>query len=406
MDDEEKKPDINNNDFLLYCTKYRPYDTINNINNNENGNESIELNEDENDNNNIINGRWSQKEHLLFIKGCLLYGNYWKKVKKYIQTRSCSQIRSHAQKYLNKLNKKYYGNKNNMNNFDINLKLNENDIKRLVNKNKFSEKDMDDAELYILSIFKGNKEKEKGLIDENEEKEIDQSNSNKKNYNEIDKIFNIIKVSREEKEKEREKEKKKLIEDNNKENNDNYENEKNNEINDLDNMDIDNNNNRNYLNENNSEENNKSSRNNKNKHKKILKDNIMAEKVDINSLTENEIFINQCLDSKDPKDLVKLLTHFGNDINFKVNDIKILKKYQDYLGLEIDNSEDNNNYNNYNNSNNKELNENYPIIDESINNQNQNNIYSYMFNPSNNSYQFNPLCNPKLLINPAFMNQY
>ena len=130
MDDEEKKPEINNNDFLLYYTKYRPYESLNNINNNENNNESIELNEDENDNNNIINGRWSQKEHLLFIKGCLLYGNYWKKVKKYIQTRSCSQIRSHAQKYLNKLNKKYIGNNNIGNNFDINLKLNENDIKR------------------------------------------------------------------------------------------------------------------------------------------------------------------------------------------------------------------------------------------------------------------------------------
>ena len=397
MDDEEKKPEINNNDFLLYYTKYRPYESLNNINNNENNNESIEINEDENDNNNIVNGRWSQKEHLLFIKGCLLYGNYWKKVKKYIQTRSCSQIRSHAQKYLNKLNKKYYGNKNIGNSFDINLKLNENDIKRLVNKNKFSEKDMDDAELYILSIFKGNKDKEKGLIEENEEKEIDQSNNNK-NYNEMDKIFNIIKVSREEKEKE----KMKLIEDNNKENNDNYENEKSNEINDMENMDIDDNNN-NYLYENNSEENKKSNKNHKNRHKKILKDNILAEKVDINPFSENEIFINQCLDSKDPKDLVKLLTHFGNDINFKVNDIKILKKYQDYLGLEIDNSEDNNNYNN---SNNKEINDNYPIIDESINNQNQNNLFSYMFNPSNNSFQFNPLCNPKLLINPTYMNQY
>ena len=398
MEDEEKKPDINNNDFLLYYTKYRPYDSINNINNYENNNESIELNEDENDNNNnIINGRWSQKEHLLFIKGCLLYGNYWKKVKKYIQTRSCSQIRSHAQKYLNKLNKKYYGNNNIGNNFDINLKLNENDIKMLVNKNKFSEKDMYDAELYILSIFKGNKDKEKGLIEENEEKELEQSNNNKKNYYEVDKIFNIIKVSREEKEKE----KMKIIEDNNKENNENYENEKNNEINDIENKDIDDNNN--YIYENNSEENNKSNKSNKNKHKKILKDNILAEKVDINSFSENEIFINQCLDSKDPKDLVKLLTHFGNDINFKVNDIKILKKYQDYLGLEIDNSEDNNNYNN---SNNKEINENYPIIDESINNQNQNNMYSYVFDPSNNSFQFNPLFNPKLLINPTFMNQY
>ena len=398
MEDEEKRPELNNNDFLLYYTKYRPYDTINNLNINENNNESIELNEDENDNNNIINGRWSQKEHLLFIKGCLLYGNYWKKVKKYIQTRSCSQIRSHAQKYLNKLNKKYYGNKNIRNNFDINLKLNENDIKRLANKNKFSEKDMNDAEFYILSIFKGNKDKEKGLIEENEEKDFDQSNNNKNIYYITDKIFNIIKVSREEKEKE----KMKLIEENNKENNNNFEKDKNNEINDVGNMGVDGNNN-NYLYENNSEENNNSNKNNKNKHKKILKDNILADKDDLNLFSENEIFINQCLDSKDPKDLVKLLTHFGNDINFKVNDINILKKYQDYLGLEIDNSEDNNNYNN---SNNNEINDNYPIIDESIKNQNQNNMHSYMFNSSNNPFQFNPFYNPKFLINPNFMNQY
>jgi SHAQKYF class myb-like DNA-binding protein len=396
---------MNINDYLLNFTKY---DLVNTSNNNDNNNESIELNEDENDNNNILNGRWSQKEHLLFIKGCLLYGNNWKKVKKYIQTRSCSQIRSHAQKYLNKINKKYNGNKNNGNNLDLNIKLSEEDISKLVSKNKFSDKDMDDAELYILSIFKVNKEKEKSLIEDNDEKEAENlknglNNYKRKNANEVEKIFNIVKVSKEQKEK--------LMEENNKESNDNYDEGGTNNLNEMDNMDLDGNgNNADYAYENNSIENNKNNRKinsknnriNKSKQKKILKENILAEKVDMNSFSRNEIFINQCLDSKDPKDLVKLLTHFGNDINFKVNDIKILKKYQDYLGLEIDNSEDNN----YNNSNNKEINEIYPISDDSINNQNQNNIYPYIFNPSNNSFQFNPLCNSKLLINPSFMNQY
>ena len=390
MENENKREEINSNDYLLYYTKYG---LVNNIdNNNENNNESIELNEDENDNNNILNGRWSQKEHLLFIKGCLLYGNNWKKVKKYIQTRSCSQIRSHAQKYLNKLNKKYYGNKNNLN-YDFNLKLTEGDIKRLVNKNKFNEKDMDDAECYILSVFKGNKDKEKSLMDENEEKEIDSFKlKSNKNKNEVEKIFNIIKVSKEEKEKLKLLEK----EENNKDNieiseNDNYINEFN------DNM----NNNKNYINENNNEQyNNKIHKTND---KKILKENILLHKVDMNSLSQDEIFINKCLDSKDPKDLIKLLSYFGNDIIFKVNDIKILKKYQDYLGLDIDNSEDNND----NNSKNKEINENvYNIPDNSINNKNQNNIFPYIFNPSNNSFQFNPLYNHKLLINPAYMNHY
>lgn len=405
MEDYDKKSDMNINDYLLNFTKY---DLVNTSNNNDNNNESIELNEDENDNNNILNGRWSQKEHLLFIKGCLLYGNNWKKVKKYIQTRSCSQIRSHAQKYLNKINKKYNGNKNNGNNLDLNIKLSEEDISKLVSKNKFSDKDMDDAELYILSIFKVNKEKEKSLIEDNDEKEAENlknglNNYKRKNANEVEKIFNIVKVSKEQKEK--------LMEENNKEINENYDEGGTNDLNEMDNMDLDGNgNNADYVYENNSIENNKNNRKinsknsriNKSKQKKILKENILAEKVDMNSFSRNEIFINQCLDSKDPKDLVKLLTHFGNDINFKVNDIKILKKYQDYLGLEIDNSEDNN----YNNSNNKEINEIYPISDDSINNQNQNNIYPYIFNPSNNSFQFNPLCNSKLLINPSFMNQY
>ena len=396
MEDEEKKGDINNNDFLLYYTKYKPYDLVNS-NNNDNNNESIELNEDENDNNNILNGRWSQKEHLLFIKGCLLYGNYWKKVKKYIQTRSCSQIRSHAQKYLNKLNKKYYGNKNNVNNdYDFNLKLNDDEIKRLVNKNKFSEKDMDDAELYILSIFKGNKDKEK-IIDEQEENE---NIYIKNKRNDCEKIFNITKVSKEEKEKE--KIKMKIIdkeEESNKINNDISENDNINECNDNnENMNINNindNNNMDYLEDNIEED------------KKSLKENIPMDKEDMNLLLQKEVFINKCLDSKDPKDLVKLLTFFDNDINFKVNDLKILKKYQDYLGLDIDNSEDNNNENNKdNNSKDKDINETiYPITDNSINNQNQN-MYPYLFNPSNNTIQFNPLYNPKLIINPAYMNHY
>ena len=330
MEDEEKKGDLNNNDFLLYYTKYRPYDSVNNSNNNENNNDSIELNEDENDNSNILNGRWSQKEHLLFIKGCLLYGNYWKKVKKYIQTRSCSQIRSHAQKYLNKLNKKYYGNKNNIS-FDLNLKLSDDEIKRLVNKNKFNDKDMDDAELYILSIFKGNKDKEKYILDDQEENDVNsQIYKKSKKNNECEKIFLITKVNKKDKEKYRY-----LNENSESHQNENSENENNsNELIENENN-ISDNNKMNY--ENSIEDRVKNDR-------KILKEDILADKRDMNLLTQKEIFINKCLDSKDPKDLVKLLSHFGNDINFKVNDLKILKKYQYYLGLDIDNSEDNNEY--------------------------------------------------------------
>lgn len=52
-------------------------------------------------------GRWFCNEHIRFVKGCLLYGNNWTKVKECVVTRSSSQIRSHAQKYLIKLCKKY-----------------------------------------------------------------------------------------------------------------------------------------------------------------------------------------------------------------------------------------------------------------------------------------------------------
>lgn len=387
MEDEEKKGDLNNNDFLLYYTKYRPYDSVNNSNNNEN-NDSIELNEDENDNNNILNGRWSQKEHLLFIKGCLLYGNYWKKVKKYIQTRSCSQIRSHAQKYLNKLNKKYYGNKNN-DSFDLNLKLKDEEIKRLVNKNKFNDKDMDDAELYILSIFKGNKDKEKYILDDQEDNDINSQLYKKvKKINECEKIFCITKVNK------KDKEKYKYSNENSESNkiNENSENENNsNELNENENNISDNNK---MIYENSIEENNRIKSD-----KKILKENILADKKDMNLLTQKEIFINKCLDSKDPKDLVKLLSHFGNDINFKVNDLKILKKYQYYLGLDIGNSEDNNDY-----LKKKEIKDNL-YSDNSLINKSQN-LYPYIFSPSNNGFQFNPLYNSKLLINPSYMKHY
>lgn len=194
-----------------------------------------------------------------------MYGNYWKKVKKYIQTRSCSQIRSHAQKYLNKLNKKYYGNKNNVN-FDLNLKLSDDEIKRLVNKNKFNDKDMDDAELYILSIFKGNKDKEKYILDDQEENDVNSQIYKKaKKMNECEKIFLITKVNKKDKEK--------YLNENSEsnKNNENSENENNsNELNENENNISENNK---MIYENSIEENNRIKND-----RKILKENILADK--------------------------------------------------------------------------------------------------------------------------------
>lgn len=68
---------------------------------------TADINSDENEKSDIRQGRWLQSEHFRFLKGCLLYGNNWGEIKKCIKTRSSAQIRSHAQKYLIKLSKKY-----------------------------------------------------------------------------------------------------------------------------------------------------------------------------------------------------------------------------------------------------------------------------------------------------------
>ena len=73
-----------------------------------------------------------------------------------------------------------------------------------------------------------------------------------------------------------------------------------------------------------------------------------------------------------------MLTYFNNDISFKINDLKILKKYQYYLGLDnIDNNSEDNNTNN-----------------NCIENINGNGYFPYLFTPTGTGVQFNPLFNP------------
>ena len=56
----------------------------------------------------IINtGKWSQIECQKFIEALFLFGNKWKQIQKYIQTRSIVQSRSHFQKFLLRLKRKY-----------------------------------------------------------------------------------------------------------------------------------------------------------------------------------------------------------------------------------------------------------------------------------------------------------
>ena len=50
-------------------------------------------------------GRWTYAEHCLFLKGLELHGKGWKKIANLIRTRTVVQIRTHAQKYFQKLEK-------------------------------------------------------------------------------------------------------------------------------------------------------------------------------------------------------------------------------------------------------------------------------------------------------------
>ncbi|CAN0096335.1 unnamed protein product [Scytosiphon promiscuus] len=50
-------------------------------------------------------GRWTYDEHRLFLRGLELHGKGWKKIASLIKTRTVVQIRTHAQKYFQKIAK-------------------------------------------------------------------------------------------------------------------------------------------------------------------------------------------------------------------------------------------------------------------------------------------------------------
>ena len=50
-------------------------------------------------------GRWTKEEHQKFLYGLKLYGKNWKKIEDLIETRTSTQIRSHAQKFFIKMKK-------------------------------------------------------------------------------------------------------------------------------------------------------------------------------------------------------------------------------------------------------------------------------------------------------------
>ena len=54
----------------------------------------------------LNSGRWKPNEHEKFLEAIIIHGNDWKLVQKCIKSRSSTQARSHAQKFLLKLRKK------------------------------------------------------------------------------------------------------------------------------------------------------------------------------------------------------------------------------------------------------------------------------------------------------------
>jgi SHAQKYF class myb-like DNA-binding protein len=68
-----------------------------------------------------LTGRWTREEHQRFVDGLKKFGKNWKKVEEYVGTRTGAQIRSHAQKFFNRvLKENFSGNdgKNDLNGFD------------------------------------------------------------------------------------------------------------------------------------------------------------------------------------------------------------------------------------------------------------------------------------------------
>ncbi|CAI2367667.1 unnamed protein product [Moneuplotes crassus] len=60
-----------------------------------------------NDGNIIVTGRWTNEEHIQFITCLKKYGKDWTKLENCVPTRTGPQVRSHAQKYFNRIKKEY-----------------------------------------------------------------------------------------------------------------------------------------------------------------------------------------------------------------------------------------------------------------------------------------------------------
>ena len=126
-------------------------------------------------------GRWSYDEQIKFIDALSKYGTNWKQINKVINTRSLPQIRSHAQKFFNRLKL--------CKNEELGIDFTKNEIKNIkdmINHIKLinSNYDVNKILLYLSkNIINNIEEKEYKTIDNNHNNKIIQKNT----YEELNK---------------------------------------------------------------------------------------------------------------------------------------------------------------------------------------------------------------------------
>lgn len=108
-------------------------------------------------------GRWTQQEHVLFIEGLKIFGKNWKKVESYIGTRTGTQIRSHAQKFFNRIKKEHQTDDPSKYVID---NMGDDDVKRIVLEHLGEDPPSDTPEvLFSITKEKTNKRKKEDVTD-------------------------------------------------------------------------------------------------------------------------------------------------------------------------------------------------------------------------------------------------
>ena len=144
------------------------------------------------------NGRWTKEEHTRFIDAIIKYGNDWKKVQRHVATRTSTQARSHAQKFLMKLKRS-----EKIRSKKINLNLSWAKSISLI-KSEFTTSELKDL-LYSVSTSKKRKssqsEKNEDICSTNEDEDLtltsnDDVNMNGNWYNEENDNIDVNSIKR------------------------------------------------------------------------------------------------------------------------------------------------------------------------------------------------------------------